>query len=406
MTNKRRPILWTSAGNDAVCADAAIFRWSQGHGFAAERANHLTDLISGDAAELVGGDNLKNGPDRIVNGQGIQTKYHQSGARGVANCFQKGRYRYLNADGTPMPVEVPRDQYDAALQAMERRIVKGDVPGINDPVEAPQLVKRGAITYQQAVNVVKFGTIDSLSYDAVNGVRVAGTALGVSATIAYALAVWRGESPSDALRTAWSTGIDVAGVAWSTSVLAAQFARTRLGALLGASALTATAATAVLSSAHVLRLFRHEVSGAQFFKDVTTTTASVACGVAGWQLGVRLGDRFGPVGALLAGAAAALLVGNLSAAATKAFLDTFIDDDADRMILVAETVFERLAFDYLLNEDEAIHVAREFASPDLPATLRSMHASRDRMAFAEARLLPLVVKQLKKRQRVLLRLDD
>lgn len=116
-----------------------------------------------------------------------------------------------------------------------------------------------------------------------------------------------------------------------------------------------------------------------------------------------MGDRFGALGALLGGVAGALVAGNLSATASRALLDTFIDDDADSMMAIAETVFERLAFDYLLTDNEAAHAAREFLSPDPPATLRSMYASRDRVAFAEALLLPLVEKQVEKRQRILLR---
>ena len=406
MTIKRRhPVLWTPVGTDSVHAGTALFRARQGHGFAAERANHLSDLIAGENARLVAGDNVKNGPDRIVNGQTIQTKYHQSGARGVANCFRGGRYRYFNSDGTPMPVEVPRDQYDAALEAMERRILEHRVPGLEDPADAARLVRQGSLTYRQAVNVARFGTIDSLSYDAVNGVRVGGIALGVSATVAYALAVWRGESLDEALGAAWSAGARVGGVAWSTSVLAAQFGRTRLGALVGANALTAAAATVVLSCEHLTGLVRGEVSGAQCFKEVATTTASVVGGVAGWQLGIRLGGRFGPVAAILGGLAAALIASNVSGSATRALLDAFVDDDADDMIAVAQTVFERLAFDYLLTDDEAVHVAQEFVSADLPATLRRMYAATDRVAFAEARLLPLVENQVEKRQRILLRPD-
>ena len=404
MTKKRNSaMLWTPAGNDGVYADATMFRARQGHGFAAERANHVTDVISGKTAKLVGGNNVKDGPDRIVNGEVIQTKYHQSGARCVANCFDKGRYRYINSDGTPMPIEVPRDQYDTALRAMERRILEGNVPGVKDPVEASRLVKRGFVTYQQAVNVARFGTIESLTYDAVNGVKVGGIALGVSATVAYALAVWRGENPNEALRAAFVTGFNVGGVAWSTSVLAAQLGKTRLGALFAGNAITAAAATIVLSSVHFARLFRWEVSGAQLFKDVTTTAASVAGGTAGWQVGVRIGARLGPVGAVVGGLVAALVAGNLSATAARTLMDIFIEDDAESMISVAETVFERLAFDHLLTEDEAVHVAGEFVSSDLPAMLRSIYAAPDRVAFAEARLLPLVEKQIKKRQRIVLR---
>lgn len=51
------------------------FQAAQGHGFAAEQANNLHDILTGKDAKIVGGDNAKDGPDRMVNGVNIQTKY-------------------------------------------------------------------------------------------------------------------------------------------------------------------------------------------------------------------------------------------------------------------------------------------------------------------------------------------
>ena len=47
-------------------ADQVAFGAHQGHGFAAERANHLADRLMGRDATIVGSDNAKNGADRIV----------------------------------------------------------------------------------------------------------------------------------------------------------------------------------------------------------------------------------------------------------------------------------------------------------------------------------------------------
>ena len=207
---------------------------------------------------------------------------------------------------------------------MERRIAKGNVPGLRDPGEASRIVRTGFVTYRQAVNVARSGTIESLTYDAIKGIKVGGAALGVSATVAYVLAVWRGEDTNEALGAALATGLRVGGVAWCSSVLAAQLGRTQLGGLLGGNPLTAVATTMVLSSAHFARLFRGEVSGTQAFKDVATTAASVAGGVAGWQAGFRMGAHLGPVGGLVGGAVFALVAANLSGAAVRAVMDTLI----------------------------------------------------------------------------------
>ena len=62
------------AGN---LAGTQIFKYSTkyGHGFAAEDANNLADKLSGKNAEVVGTSNTLNGPDRVVNGVFVQSKY-------------------------------------------------------------------------------------------------------------------------------------------------------------------------------------------------------------------------------------------------------------------------------------------------------------------------------------------
>ena len=45
--------------------------------------------------------------------------------------------------------------------------------GVTDGSEAENLVRKGNVTYAQAKNIAKAGTIDSLKYDAANGVITA-----------------------------------------------------------------------------------------------------------------------------------------------------------------------------------------------------------------------------------------
>ena len=396
MRKKRnQTVPWTPAGTEPVSVDFALLRARQGHGFAAERINHLKDVMSGKNAELVGGNNAKNGPDRIVNGLQIQTKYSRSGASCIAECFKHGRYRYL-VDGAPMPVEVPSDKYEDALRAMARRIARGEVPGVNDPADAKCLVRRGFATYEQARNTPKFGTIDSLAYDAVNSLSVGCSAFGVAVVVSYARAAWRGKTDG-ALAAAWDDGLRSGTVAWAGSILASQLGRTRLGSSLGGNALTATATAIVLSSTHFVRLFRKEASGAQVFKDVATTTASVFGSAMGWQVGKQLGAGLGPAGALACGVVGALVAGNLCAKVVGTILDPYSEEDAQQMLAIAETGFQRLATAYRLTEYEATRVTRGFVSDDLPATLKEMHASGDPCACAEGRLLPHIEREVGRR---------
>ena len=143
-----------------------------GRGFAAERGNNLIDCVKGLNASVVGDDNAANGPDRkIINRDGsitwIQDKYYPYASQSVNAAFNDaGQYRYLDGNGKPMQLEVPADQYDNAVQMMRDKIQNGQVPGISDPDEAVNLIRKGNLTYEQAGNIAKAGTVDSLKYDA------------------------------------------------------------------------------------------------------------------------------------------------------------------------------------------------------------------------------------------------
>ena len=64
------------------------FTAAQGHGFAAERANNLSDVLHGEKAAIIGDNNAKNGADRkILNRDGtttyIQDKYYSTASGSV-----------------------------------------------------------------------------------------------------------------------------------------------------------------------------------------------------------------------------------------------------------------------------------------------------------------------------------
>lgn len=55
----------------------------------AEEALTRLDKLNGNDAEVLGRDNKRDGPDRVVNGQFIQTKYCASGKKSIDACFDK-----------------------------------------------------------------------------------------------------------------------------------------------------------------------------------------------------------------------------------------------------------------------------------------------------------------------------
>lgn len=443
------------SGSAENYADNVKFGSERGHGFAAEKANHLKDVWTGKDANIIGDDNAKNGADRLVDGVKIQTKYCKTGSKCISECFESNTFRYLNSDGTPMQIEVPSDKYDSAVQAMENRIRNGQIPGVSDPGKAKEIVRRGAFTYEQVRNIARFGTVQSLTYDAVNGIKLAGTAMGISAALSFAVAVWNGEDWEKALKGACRTGLKIGGIAWVSSVIAAQLGRTgieqglrgatdwvvkgmgtkaasvlvnslrsgssiygaaatnHLNKLLRGNIVTGIVTTLVLSSADFARLFRGRVSGAQVFKNVTTTLVGVAGGTGGWMAGAAVGAAAGSavpvvgtaVGGIVGGLLGAFTGGTVTSKAAKTILDEFIEDDAKEMLTIVEKVFGELAADYLLNKDEAKKVIQDFQKKDLPDTLRDMYASNNRKGFARRLLEPLMEKLAKNRKLIQLPSD-
>lgn len=431
-------------------ADNVILGAERGHGFAAEKANHLHDVFTGKDAKIVGGDNVKNGADRLVDGVYIQTKYCNSGSKCIAEAFENGQFRYWNADGTPMQIEVPSDMYESAIQAMEERIKKGQVAGVTDPAKAKEIVRKGNYTYAQVRNIARFGTIESITYDAVNGIKIAGTAMGISSAISFAVSIWNGEQWDIALENACYDGLKVGGIAWVSSLLTAQLGRTgieqglrggtdwvvrqmgpkaaawlanglrsgsniygaaamnHVSKLLRGNIVTGVVVTFVLSSVDFVRIFNGRVSGAQLFKNVTTTAASVAGGTGGWMGGTAAGAAIGsaiPIlgtaaGGIIGGILGSLAGGFAASTATSSILDTFIEDDAKEMLKKIEAVFGQLAEDYLLTEKEAKLVIDEFQQRDMPDTLRDMYASNNRHEFARNILEPLIEGQAKNRKKI------
>lgn len=77
--------------------------------------------------------------------------------------------------------------------------------------------------------MAKVGTIESLTYDAVNGVKLAYTSMGISSVLTFSIAIWRGEDWDVALKNSVYSGLNVGGAKFGvSSVLTAQFGRTGL----------------------------------------------------------------------------------------------------------------------------------------------------------------------------------
>lgn len=133
-----------------------------GHGFAAEDANALDDLLKVRRVSQVGKSNTLNGPDRIVDGVEIQTKYCRTPTATFNEAFDgTGIYRYGN-----QVLEVPCGQRSDVVGKMAEAIREGRVPAVTDPAQAESMVREGRASYAQARRIARPGNLDSLAFDA------------------------------------------------------------------------------------------------------------------------------------------------------------------------------------------------------------------------------------------------
>lgn len=443
-------IVYGNVSNASTIYGMDKFNTPRGHGFAAERANHLYDKLHGKNAQIVGDNNVKNGADRIVDGVNIQTKFCSSGSKCISECFENGKLKYLNPDGTPMKIEVPADKYEAAVQAMENRIKDGQVPGVKDPEKAKDLVKKSPFKYEQVKNIAKFGTVESITYDAMNGAIVSTSAMGISAVMTFATSIWNGEDFDVALEGAVYSGLKVGGTTFITAVLSSQLARTGLNsALVGSSetlvnlmgpkasaylvnafrsgkniygaaamksaskmlrgnVITSAVSVVVLSSFDIANIFSGRISGAQLFKNVANTVSSVGGGTAGWVAGAATGAAIGSaipivgtaIGGVVGGIVGSFAGGAAAGKVSSTILDQFIEDDADKMIAIIQETFVQLAEDYLLNKNEAENVTDKLKEKLTGTLLKDMFSSSNRSTFAKNLLEPLIEDEVKLRKKI------
>ena len=379
-----------------------------GHGFMAEDANTIIDRFLGHDAEVVGNDFAKNGADRRVDGVLIQTKYYKSARSTLESSFDHGTglYRYIDkTTNEPMQLEVPSDQYDSVLKHFEEKIRDGKVPGVTDPAKAKELVRKGNVSYEQAVNLTKPGTIESLLYDAKNGAVVCSCAFGISFVVATYNAYRKTNDLDKSVQAGITAGVQVFGISFVQHMLVSQIARTnaakmlmqpsqflieKLGskatqglvnsirALSGKTAIYGSAASkqlarifrsnvittaitlAVFSVPETYSLANRRISAAQYAKNISSITGSVVggaggaiaagaiaskvAGAAGTAVAPGVGTAIGIAGGFIGGAA--------GAAASNAIGDILHEGDAANIGRLLNAYVSCMSIEYMLNETE------------------------------------------------------
>lgn len=426
------------------------------HGFVAERANLLArqirSVFTGEKIRYIGGDTVLHGPDFVIadssgNLTYIQSKYYSTGKASVDACFDgaSGNYNYM-WDGKPMQIEVPKGQYNDAVNRMAEKIKAGKVPGVTDPAKAKDLIREGTVTYKQALNIAKAGTIDSLKYDAKHGCVAAASAFGISAIVEFAVSCWQSDPVDVALKRSVFTGLQVGGGAFVVSVLSSQLSKTALNqamipasraivnalgpkaaqafvnafrpagaAIYGAAAkqaaakllrgnvITAAVSFVVFSVPNIVETFQGRISAKQLIKNSAELLGGIGGGALGAWGGAAIGTAIAPgVGTAVGGIVGGLVGGVGGSAGTKAVADLIAEDDVNEMIDIISEEYSRIATDYLLSQDEGERVSVLLQNKIDGKLLKDMFASKDRKAFAAKVIEPIIAEEANNREKVVM----
>lgn len=417
-----------------------------GHGFAAENANNLNDVLKLKKSKIVGDDNALNGADRIIkkrNGEiiQIQDKYYSTAKDSVNSAFgEDGNYRYYTSDDNPMLLEVPKDQYDEAVEFFAKKIEEGKVPGVTDPAEASSFVKEGNVTYDQAKNIAKAGNIDSLKYDAKRGAVISLAAMGITFTIDYVLSTLNGNSTEDSLKNASLASLKTGAMTEVIYVLSSQLAKTnaanvftpaasKLAGILGENVnetlvklfatkgtkATTEAVTKVLSSQllltavslvvmttpDIIDCFSGRISSQQLAINLAIAFGGFAGGTVGAIAGGVLGNLVVPGAGTSIGAIAGGTAGGMAGSwGASTLLSTVFTTDAENMYDIILVNFKEMADSYIITQDEANSITVQLQSKLQDDTLKDMYQSNDRDKFAKKLLKPLFKKTIKERKKV------
>lgn len=123
---------------------------------------------------------------------------------------------------------------------------------MSDPAAAKDIIVKGSCTYNQAVNVVKTGTLDSIKFDVKTQSVSCSITCGFSFAMGYANAIHSGKSHGEALKEAAVQSAKAGGTSLFVGVGTQQLLRTSVGRSLAATA--TSSARSVLDAACTTRV--------------------------------------------------------------------------------------------------------------------------------------------------------
>lgn len=365
------------------------------HGYAAETVNSDIDRTRfRDVDDSIAKSNAKNGADRIVDGKLIQSKYCEEAKKSVNAAFKNNKYKYLN-NGKPMKLEVPKDQYEEAIELLKKRIENGEVPTIKDPQEAYNLVTPGYLTYGQSKNVTKALTVDSIIYDSANATIIGLNSFGISALTIFALEIINGEDVEIAFKNALESGIDAMKLSAGTALVSSQLEKitkqiTR-NYKINLNINLNVVSLIVYESNDFYNYLRGYMSGKQLIKNTVSSGLSIFAGTK--------------VGALIGGIPG-IILGAATTAASKFVIDSVLESisasDKKEMQQIFENQFCLLSREYVLTKNEAKNIYDKICNINADELLTNMYYSTDQYQYASHVIIPYITERLVERKMLII----
>lgn len=372
----------------------------QGHGYAAEYANNTIDKILLKDVKYVGqmrdehGRQIKNGADRIVNNVEIQSKYCQTPTDCINSIFKNGKARYICADGSGkmMKIEVPRGMGKECAEILQKKIDNGQVPNVKPGETAKDYIIEGKISYEQAKNIAKAGTIESIKYDALNGVIQSIDTASLCAVLTYVSMLANGEDASEASYTALKTFGKTVRSNTLINTVAMQIDRKDIN-IIGKKITKQNAAFAmqviITIGPDLFNTLSKNISVDQCIKNVAISGGAIAGSVIGSEL-----IPIPILGGMIGGAVGNFVVKNIA--------DTFIEDDVIKMFRILKEEYLDVVMDSGLNQREIQQVTDyTLKNEQLTTILQDMFRSGEARAYArEAIIEPTVITVLSYRSQI------
>ena len=351
-----------------------------GHGHAAEYANNVIDRIKYPFQDVkqIGQNNAKNGADRQVGNQKIQTKYYARATGTVNSAFdsESGMYKYKG-----MQLEVPKDQYDKAVELFEEKIRQGKVEGVNNPAEAKNIIRKGHITYNEAKLIAKGGNLTSIKFDAIDGAINSLPGVGISFVIVFSQAKWSGAETKDAALMAGKAGLRTLAMGTSIYVASQQFAKIftkqindyfgkKITAEVVARRATPVISFAIIMGPDIFETLVGRISSQQLLKNAAVAGGGMMAGAGAGAVG---GAIAGPIGAF-AGAIIGGIAGGIGA---KAIADQFIEDDRVEMFAQLKEEFIDIVMVISLSQKEFNKIQEDVFNEQLESLLKDMFQRKE-----------------------------